>query len=137
MGRSLRGAARVFILLTLAAVVAVAAVYVTHPRNDEGYLAYVDRYGNYDGRSLQHPPPATVLLAAGDRACDWLGRQPPALWRDDRRRTVGSLLARYDSEMPRADRALPETVPAGAWAHLCPATREFVEPHRPFGTASD
>jgi hypothetical protein len=123
------------------AVIVVAAVvvrvYMNHPRNEAAFIGYVHKYANFDGRKLTNPPERAVLLDAGDRACDWLGDQSWALWRNDPERTVSGLLVRHESAMPRQDRTLPDSVSVGAWAFLCPATRTLVQPHRPFSRAGD
>lgn len=120
----------------LALAVAVVSVFVTHPRDEDGYLNYVVTYGGYHGEKLTSPPPSDVLIKAGDRACDWLQRRPMALWRTDLKHRINSLYPLYQADMSEADRDLPDSTVAGAWAHLCPATKEFIQPHDVFGHAN-
>jgi hypothetical protein len=123
-------------MCSLAVAIAVASVLVTHGRNEEAYLNYVVTYGDYHGKKLSSPPPSEVLIKAGDRACDWLQRQPMALWRTAQKYRINSLFPVYGAVMSKRDRDLPEAVVAGAWEYLCPATKEFIKPHDVFGHAN-
>jgi hypothetical protein len=120
----------------LAFAIAITAVFVTHPRDENGYLNYVAKYGDYNGRKLADPPPSEVLIKAGDRACNWLQRRTPALWRTDPNHRINSLYLSYLAHMSRADRNLPKTMLPGAWEYLCPGTKALIRPHDVFGRAS-
>ena len=67
-------------------------------------------------------------VAAGDRACEWLSRQPEqAVWRQGDSRTVNTLARHYRAaakdEVGRARRTT-----LAAWEHLCPRTAVLVGP---------
>jgi hypothetical protein len=110
----------------------VVALNVAHPRDEAGYLDYVHTYGNYNGRPVKAAPSDELLMAAGERACFWLANQSVALWRTDDSRTVDALYRRYEDEVSSTGPNLPRSVAPGAWAFLCPATKELVRPHRIF-----
>ena len=124
----------------LACVVAIlatiAAVYITHPRDEGAFLAYVHRYGSYDGRPERLNAPDSTLIEAGDHACAWLARQPPALWRTGLSHRVAALFDAYRADMADGDRGLPSSVLPGAWAYLCPGTKYLVKPHYIFSDPS-
>jgi hypothetical protein len=124
------------LVCSLAVAIAVVGVIFTHPRNEGAYLNYVVTYGDYHGQGLSSPPPSEVLIKAGDRACDWLQRRPMALWRTDQKYRINFLYPVYRADMSKADRDLPEAIPAGAWEYLCPATKAFIKPHDVFGHAN-
>jgi hypothetical protein len=50
----------------------IVNVYRTHPRNESGYIAYLQTYG-IDNTPTAHLPARALLITEGDRACDWLG----------------------------------------------------------------
>lgn len=107
----------------------VAAVFITHPRNETAYLRELHGYG--DRYYLKkHPTSDADLLATGDRACAWLKHRQPALWRYGPDHELISLNRVYLKSLGADQRPLPGYVVAGAWKHLCPATRELVGPHR-------
>ncbi len=70
----------------LAVPLTVLGVHVTHPRDEDGYLAHLRKYGDRQhDEPLRTLPPTADLIAEGDAACEWLREQPCALWRHDRR----------------------------------------------------
>jgi hypothetical protein len=130
------------ILVALALVAIVVGEHATHPRDEDAYIAYL--HGDYDADAGQTQeavgelPPTTALVAEGDRACNWLGDQPTALWRTSNDYRFPALMARYrhavrGSELTWGD-APPDhyTVATAAWAHLCPATWQLHKPHYVF-----
>ncbi|MFI0795801.1 hypothetical protein ACH4OY_24425 [Micromonospora rubida] len=133
------------VLGVLAGPVAVLGVHALHPRDEDGYLAYLKQYGDphsYDPVPVL--PPAGDLIAEGDAACSWMREQPYALWRADSQYHFQAVFGRYLRHA--ADRplswggAIPkqEQVTAAAWAYLCPADWELREPRRrPFAPPSD
>ncbi|MCZ7436046.1 hypothetical protein O7598_06560 [Micromonospora sp. WMMC241] len=129
----------------LAAPVAVLWVHVTHPRDEDGYLAYLKQYGNRQSdEPLEVLPPTADLIAEGDAACDWLREQPYALWRQDPRYGELAVYRRYLDQIgdrsPRWGGALPDldSVAGGAWNYLCAADRELRERRRnPFAPQPD
>ncbi|WFE38087.1 hypothetical protein [Micromonospora sp. WMMD998] len=129
----------------LAVPVAVLGVHVTHPRDEDGYLAYLRQYGNRQSdEPLRVLPPTADLIAEGDAACDWLREQPYALWRHDRRYREMVVYQRYLTQVgdrpPRWGNELPDqdSVTGGAWHHLCPADWELRQPRwHPFAPKSD
>lgn len=138
----------------------LAAVHLTHPRDTTAYLGYLEEYktGSYaispDGIvgtldeagdvvpfQHSHPTPET-LIAAGDRACDWLSRQPYAGVRTGDQFRVSALGRRFQAD--RRASAVPwpgvpddSLVQAGAWTHLCPATLWLHKPHWVFERPPD
>ena len=112
----------------------VAGVFLTHPRDEEGYVEYVRTHGDYDGHRARTTATDETLIAAGDRACDWLKTRRPALWRTDRAHRINDLYRVLEKTRSRKDRALPAAVVPGAWKHLCPAYKTLIEPHRPWQT---
>ncbi len=107
----------------------VAAVFISHPRNEAAYLRQLHSYGDrYYLR--KHPTSDAELLATGDRACTWLKHRQPALWRYGRDHELISLNGVYLKSLGAEERRLPGYVVASAWQHLCPAVKELVGPHR-------
>ena len=123
----MRAVAWVGLACTLAFGLLVASLHAIYPRDEQAYLTYVRTYGNFDGNRLGSAIPAGDLVAAGDRACDWIRQQPPALWRTAPELRRNSLSARYESQLPES--ALPHAVVPGAWTYLCPAVVMLVKPH--------
>lgn len=115
----------------------VAGVFITHPRDEVQFVHYVRKYGDYDGKRARTSATDDQLVAAGDRACDWLRKQKPALWRDDPAHTINGLYPVYRKSSDRDDRKLPEAVVPGAWRELCPAVKVLIEPHRPWERGDD
>lgn len=129
-----------------AAVLSVTAVgsagidRLVYPRDEAGYRAYVDEYvpgwwssglkgvPERDKAWLEAHPDA--VLAEGDAACRWLAEQPPVPELvTSGTATVGATAARYlDASQPVSAVDVHEWtrsgVVVGAWAYLCPATRE-------------
>jgi hypothetical protein len=112
----------------------IGGVELTHRRDEAGYLRYLTKNANRDtGAPPVALPARAVLMAEGQRACDWLADQPHALWHTGDRYKPQVLMNRYvDQAIARAapwpgppDAPL---VADAAWLHLCPAS---VELHRP------
>ncbi len=121
----------------LALPVTVVGVHVTHPRDEDGYLAYLKQYGDrQNGRPLAVLPPTADLVAEGDAACDWLREQPYALWRHDPEYRELVVYERYvrqvENRLPAWGDELPDrrSVTGAAWTHLCPAEWELRQPRR-------
>jgi hypothetical protein len=110
----------------------VAAVMVSNPRDQAAYLHYVKEHGNYDGKRVKVVADREDLVAAGDRACDWLRWREPALWRGDGGHNLTAQQTAFLKKASTKDRTLPKAVVPGAWKHLCPGTRILIEPHRPW-----
>jgi hypothetical protein len=135
--RAVRITGWIGLVCSVAAILGLGAVLMTHPRNEQSYLAYVSTYGDYRGRPVAALPPSATLVAAGDRACAWLDHQPVALWRTGSSWRVSSLFGRYKHAISAADAALPRSVVPGAWAYLCPASLYLHKPHYVFGSPGD
>lgn len=153
-----RGAAGLVVAAAVAAVVCLAsaapgwATQVLSPPDEGAFQAYVSAY--VDGWSTSADPGAPArdkawvtahqaeVLAAGYRACDWLGTRPDAplvdpTWRSD----TSTLVTEYVGIDPRSETqsmaatvgpqigldpltiAGRSTVVAGAWGYLCRPTR--------------
>jgi len=80
MRRRFRVALGLALVGVLAGPVGLLGVHLTHPRDEDGYLAYLRQYGD---TSSDDPvpvlPPTGDLLAEGDSACGWMREQPHAL----------------------------------------------------------
>lgn len=135
MRTAVRAIGWVGLLVTLGLIVAIVAVFAQHPRDEPAYLTDVHRYGNPQHRvPADDLPPDEVLVAIGDRACDWLARQEPALWRRADRFQLATRATAYsaasgDTASLVASGLRPESVYLEAWDNLCPGTREIAEPH--------
>ncbi|MFC8851016.1 MULTISPECIES: hypothetical protein [unclassified Micromonospora] len=145
MRKRLRVVLGLVVAAVLAVPVTVVGVHVVHPRDEDGYLAYLKRYGDPNSDApLPVLPPAADLLAEGDAACDWMREQPYALWRTEPQYHSVAVHERYLQHIagrsPSWGADPPEIalVVAGAWAHLCPADRELRQPRRsPFAPRPD
>lgn len=131
----MRAVGWVGLLASLGLTLALVGVFATH-RGDQGaYLQLVHRYGNPQHRVAADLMPADqTLVQVGDRACDWLAHQPPALWRRAEHYQPGYLDTQYasgsaDTADLQAAGLRPESVIEEAWSSLCPATGEIVLPH--------
>ena len=137
MGRR-RGLALVAVVCALVVVLAAIAVVtvarVEHPRDERAFLRVVAHGSAHGGAS--RGVNNRFLIADGDRACDWLRGQPPALWRRGGRWSFHSLRVRYDTrEVPRSSRGPRfdrDAVAVEAWAHLCGSDYYLRETHNPF-----
>ncbi|WP_174527761.1 hypothetical protein [Micromonospora maritima] len=145
MRRRLRVALGVAVAGALVAPATVLGAHLAHPRDVDGYLAYLERYGDPGSdRPVPVLPPAADLVAEGEVACDWMRDQPYALWRTDSRYHFQAVYERYEQHVagrsPRWGAALPgmTSVATAAWAHLCPAEWELRQPRRrPFAPPPD
>lgn len=111
----------------------IVNVYRTHPRNESGYIAYLQTYG-IDNTPTAHLPARALLITEGDRACDWLGGQTWALWRTTPQYRIGNLELRYTGEVDGRQTGWGSTpdrasITSAAWNYLCPATLELRKPH--------
>ena len=80
MRKRLRIVLGVAVAGVLAAPVTLLGVHLTHPRDEEGFLAYLKQYGDMQSdEPLPALPPTADLLAEGDAACDWMRQHPYAL----------------------------------------------------------
>jgi hypothetical protein len=87
-----------------------------------------------------------LLIAEGDRACDWLRDQPYPWWSRAERFTYDGLMSRYLATHPVPDATWstgtlrPEyrsIVVGEAWHELCGDTFELHQPHNPFNRPED
>lgn len=141
--RPLRLGLAAAVVTTLATVTAVAAVGWTHPRDEAAFLGLVHGSVVEDGVLPFDSVSDDALLAEGDRACEWLAGQAPALWRRGEAWTMTGRIARYQDDVPAAPGAWdlghesPQsyrgTVVSAAWAELCGGTRTLHRSHGPFG----
>lgn len=136
MHKAVRIVGWVGLLSVLTLVAIVSAVFITHPRDEAAYVRYVHTYRSYNGEPVA-PVAAAELIAAGDRACDWLSHQQPGLWRDRAPYRIFDLSDRYTPTMSAADRAMPASVLPGAWHFLCPGTTLLIRSHQVFEDESD
>lgn len=128
-------------LCLVASAVVIATAQVTHPRNETLYLRDVHRLTraddglqSYDAYVDSPRPSDQQLIEAGDRVCDWLARQPPALFITHRSFKPTELADVYWKETQETEWAMPRQVYRDAWEHLCPATLYLVKPHFVFSS---
>ncbi len=100
----------------LVVVVAVGAVYVTHPRDEYAFLGYVP------------PPGQSELLARGDAACDWLDDQ----WRVAVEQPELDLSVDYLSELYEAETGENRWFAREAWGDLCGGTALLLSVSHPW-----
>jgi hypothetical protein len=123
------------LLLTLGLIAALVAVLTSHPRDVRQYVRSVHLYGGLMHRVPAEDMPADQsLVSVGDRACAWLSRQEPALWRRDNRFQLATRAAAYSAASNDTTGLItaglrPESVYLEAWTYLCPGTQELIEPH--------
>ena len=125
------------ILMGLATSAAgIAQVQATHPRDEAGYLHDAHRYTRgegglraYDAHVLMTDPTDRQLIQAGDRACVWLGKQPPGLFMTSYRFSPKRLADIYWKTTMNTQWAMPRQVYRDAWERLCPSTLFLVKPH--------
>jgi len=135
MRTAVRTTGWVGLALTLGLIAALVDVLMSHPRDVRQYLMSVHLYGNPMHRvPAEDMPTDQSLVSVGDRACDWLSRQEPALWRRDSRFQLATRAAAYSGASNDTTGLItaglrPESVYLEAWAHLCPGTQELIEPH--------
>lgn len=150
--------AAVVLVLVCAAATAgwVYAAHLGHPRDEAAFVAAAHqgpssaRCGNAKRCPTTVPLAAVdddVLLAEGERACEWLADQPYPWWRRGREWGRPGLIERYRADHPATDpvwhRGLIRpshrvTVIAAAWLHLCGADLVLRLPRNPFNKpASD
>ncbi len=116
-------------------------VRADHPRDQAAFVTGVRAHltaGENDPAGPDHVA-GDVLLAEGEHACRWLGRQPVALWRAGSRFQEAGLVARYLEEVapvPGLDRPGGQLTNAraatayAAWTYLCGPAWEVRRPHR-------
>ncbi len=113
----------------------VGLVFVTHPRDENGYVAYLKQYGDLTSDApIPVLPPRDALVAEGDRACSWLQGQSYALWRRGTTFRYPAVQDRYVATLngrhpPWAGPPDGIGVMTAAWAYLCPAVVELHLPH--------
>lgn len=121
----------------------VAGIYITHPRNEDRFIAAMDR-SDYpqDWLTFVNERDDAFFLREGDRACSWLAAQSIAGLRSGDSYTLQSRMNEYLDETSNVDGAweLNDTVFAGrrlvaasAWNNLCGATLIVHRPYEPFG----
>ena len=121
----------------------VGGVHLTHRRDEDAFMRYIADNATIDsGAASQTLPPRAVLVAEGQRACDWLNGQPHALWRTGERYKPQVLMNRYVTiALARSapSQVLPEVpvVVSAAWKYLCSASVELRRPLPGFRGATD
>lgn len=124
-----------FVLLVMATVI---GVYVTHPRDEQGYVAYLQKYGRGHAKDRPELPPTAALVVEGKAACAWLGDQSPALWRTGNAHRFPAVMTRYQHATAGHRAAWGDARPdhlsvaTAAWHYLCPATWQLHKPHYVF-----
>ncbi|MFZ0324573.1 MAG: hypothetical protein WAN48_10625 [Actinomycetes bacterium] len=137
-GRVVGIAAAVVVVLVGIGVVAgpSVALRLMHLRNEAAFRDYVSTYVGDWGSSENPNGPALdriwvrthpdLVQAEGDRACEWLARQPKAPRVDPSGDTsVGAMMTRYRKETRSTSREIglaptaQGTIVSGAWAYLC------------------
>ena len=113
---------------------------ILHPRDEDAFIAYVDRYFPGWWSSVSQEVPARdrawverhpdAVLAEGEAACAWLESQAdvPGLVPSGSV-TVGAMIGRYKQESASStgvdvDERSRSSIVAGAWAYLCHGARE-------------
>lgn len=120
----------------------VAGIYITHPRDEDRFLAAMDR-SDYpeDWLKFVNERDKSFFLHEGDRACRWLSKQSIAGLNKGESYTLQARMNRYLDETSNVNSAweLNETVFAGrrlvagaAWNYLCGATMIVHQPYNPF-----
>lgn len=135
------GAATLTVAVFSAGVMAFPGDAASHPRDEQTFLTYVSHTGDdmataggadatsHDADYNWAAEHATRMLAEGDRACEWLSRQPDAPdVAPDRSYEAHTLITRYVDTAHLRRRVnqtyLAQTyLVAGAWAYLCRDTR--------------
>jgi hypothetical protein len=117
--------------LSVGVIALLVAVFVTHPSDEATYLEYIARYGTMQP---DVDLPKDTVLDAGHDACRWLATQQPALWRTADHFQLGRLADRYTASSEYRDGlasagVVTRSMALEAWTHLCPGTRELIEPH--------
>ena len=115
----------------------MTTLLVTHPRDEAAYLEYVETYADYGSlHKKSRDASRTELVAAGDRACDWLAQRPMALTRTHGDFDLGTLAVKFNKQQFADDPSLPDSITAGAWEYLCPATKALKQPWTPLRDTS-
>lgn len=116
------------LIVAFGVAAAIGGVMLTHPGDEASYVAAVQRYVP---DTKQASP--DEIIAAGDRACGWLSRQPLALWRTDDKYHLDTLLTEYGKEMTSSGAELPMAgLASEAWLRRCPGTAALHRPHYVF-----
>jgi hypothetical protein len=121
----------------------VGGVHLTHRRDEPGYLKYLAENANIDTGAPPVALPATdVLIAEGQKACDWLNDRPHALWHSAQRYRPQVLMNRYVDAATARPAPWPgppdqPLVADAAWKHLCPASVELRRPLPGFRNRGD
>lgn len=125
----------------------VAGIYITHPRNEDRFLAAVDRSDYpHDWQKFVAARDQSFFLHEGDRACDWLAAQSIAGFHGGDSYSLHARMSRYLDETSNVDSAweLSGTVFAGrrlvagaAWNYLCGATMVVHQRYTLLGSSSD
>jgi hypothetical protein len=128
--------------LVVLAIAGLLTVLLSHPRDVDGYLSYLKKYGNpHSAGPVAQLPPGDQLLAEGDAACAWLGEQPRALWNTEGN-SIGEYVTRYlddtGGSVPAWGAGVPGrgSVAIAAWNYLCEGWWEVVGPVYVFQRAS-
>jgi hypothetical protein len=124
------------VIALVTSTVIIARVQATHPRDEAAYLHDAHRYTHADGGLKAYDAHVAItypsdhqLIQAGDRACDWLGHQPPALFITGYHFSPKRLADVYWKATLDSPWAMPRPVYRNAWEDLCPATLFLVKPH--------
>jgi hypothetical protein len=123
-------------------MVFVAGIYVTHPRNESGFIGQLHSASLPDvWITFVDDHDDTFLIEEGDRACRWLSAQPLPFMSSANKYELENMMDRYlaetkedpDWDMRGANFAGRRVVAASAWNHLCQATMLIHRPYHPFG----
>jgi hypothetical protein len=139
--------------LSMAAIVGLALgafilnVKSSHPRDEATFIERIDTWYGERMRDRFAALDDDLLIAEGDRACDWLDAQPKALWHTDPERGFYAMLDKYLATTDQHDTTLAvgsissqdmrRHVANMAWAYLCGASWEFHRPYHVLGGPGD
>ena len=138
--RRLRRLAYLLVIVVVLAGVGVGLIFVTHPRDEDAFLAY---YAEYDREAAKHPE---RLLESGDAGCDWLNDQVPVVFQPTTQVGDYDLVRRYEPEDANArrdarrDTSLARRDAAVAFDTLCGGTHLLIQithPWEPFTSPGD
>jgi hypothetical protein len=142
MPRAARIVGAVLMALVVLAIAGLLTVLLSHPRDADGYLSYLKKYGEHRSVGpVAQLPPGDQLLAEGDAACAWLGEQPRALWHAEGN-SIGEYVTRYLDDTSGSVRASGSgvsrrgIVAIAAWNYLCEGWWQVVGPVHVFQRAN-
>lgn len=120
----------------------VAGLYITHPRDEDQFMAAMNRSDFPDDwQAFVDDQGEAFFLDEGDRACRWLSDQSVAGLSGNDSVSLHNRMDRYLDETSNVDPAweLPNTdfegrrlVAAAGWNNLCEATLLVHQPYNPW-----